>query len=128
MQLPLMGKISKSTFWLIGLMVVGLSGLAVAIYFAVLKATAPLDINALTVPVQEKNLTVRITESGTMVPLQTVNLSPKTSGRIAQLYLEQGDTVQSGQVIARMESRNVQAQRVQAKANLAQAQARLKEL
>ena len=128
MQLPLMGKVNKSTFWLIGLVVVGLSGLAVAIYFAVLRATAPLDINALTVPVQEKNLTVRITESGTVVPLQTVNLSPKTAGRIAQLYVEQGDTVKSGQVIARMESRDVQAQRVQAKANLAQTQARLKEL
>jgi len=128
MQLPLVGKISKSTFWLIALIVVGLSGMALAIYLAVLKTTAPLDINALTVPVQEKNLTVRITESGTVVPIQTVNLSPKAAGRIAQLYVEQGDTVKSGQVIARMESRDIQAQRVQAKAYLAQTQARLKEL
>jgi HlyD family secretion protein len=128
MQLPLMGKVSKSTIWLIALALVGLSGLSIAIYLAVLRATAPLDINALTVPVQEKNLAVRITESGTVVPIQTVNLSPKTSGRIAQLYVEQGDKVKSGEVIARMESRDIEAQRVQAKANIAQAQARLKEL
>jgi HlyD family secretion protein len=128
MQLPLMGKVSKSTIWLIALALVGLSGLSIAIYLAVLRATAPLDINALTVPVQEKNLAIRITESGTVVPIQTVNLSPKTSGRIAQLYVEQGDKVQSGEVIARMESRDIEAQRVQAKANIAQAQARLKEL
>jgi HlyD family secretion protein len=128
MQLPLMGKVSKSTIWLIALALVGLSGLSIAIYLAVLRATAPLDINALTVPVQEKNLAIRITESGTVVPIQTVNLSPKTSGRIAQLYVEQGDKVKSGEVIARMESRDIEAQRVQAKANIAQAQARLKEL
>ena len=128
MQLPLMGKVGKSTIWLIALVLVGLSGLSIAIYLAVLRATAPLDINALTVPVQEKNLAVRITESGTVVPIQTVNLSPKTSGRIAQLYVEQGDKVKTGQVIARMESRDIEAQRVQAKANIAQVQARLKEL
>ncbi len=128
MQLPFMGKVGKSTIWLIALALVGLSGLSIAIYLAVLRATAPLDINALTVPVQEKNLAVRITESGTVVPIQTVNLSPKTSGRIAQLYVEQGDKVKSGEVIARMESRDIEAQRVQAKANIAQAQAHLKEL
>jgi hypothetical protein len=36
MQLPLMGKVSKSTFWLIGLMAV-LSELAVATDFVLLK-------------------------------------------------------------------------------------------
>jgi HlyD family secretion protein len=123
-----MGKVSKSTIWLIALALVGLSGLSIAIYLAVLRATAPLDINALTVPVQEKNLAVRITESGTVVPIQTVNLSPKTAGRIAQLYVEQGDKVKTGEVIARMESRDIEAQRVQAKANIAQVQARFKEL
>lgn len=82
----------------------------------------------LTLPVAVEDLTLRITASGTIVPIQTVNLSPKTAGRLVELYVEQGDRVQQGQIIARMSNEDLQAQRLQAEANLKRAQANLAEL
>jgi HlyD family secretion protein len=75
--------------------------------------------------VEAQNLTVRITSSGTVQPVQRVNLSPKGSGRIAELFVEQGDKVQAGQIIARMESRDVEAQLAQAQARATSARAKL---
>jgi HlyD family secretion protein len=54
-----------------------------------------------------------------------VNLSPKTSGRLAQLYVDQGDRVEQGQILARMDEREIQTSLDQSTANLAQAEARL---
>ncbi|MGF1492402.1 MAG: efflux RND transporter periplasmic adaptor subunit [Microcoleaceae cyanobacterium] len=79
----------------------------------------------LTVPVKSENLTVRISASGVVQPVRRVNLSPKTQGRLAKLYVEQGDSVEAGQVIAQMEGAEIKAQLLQAEARLARAQATL---
>ncbi|MEN9216705.1 MAG: efflux RND transporter periplasmic adaptor subunit [Gloeomargarita sp. HHBFW_bins_162] len=86
------------------------------------------DISTLTVPVTTRDLTVRIPASGRVEPDQRVNLSPKVSGQLVALYVEQGDRVRQGQVIARMDDRELQTRRQQALANLRQAEARLLEL
>jgi HlyD family secretion protein len=78
--------------------------------FAVIGTRKPkIDLNKLTVPAQAQNLTVRITANGTVKPIQSVNLSPKTAGRLAKLFVEQGDKVQQGQIIALMENADLQA-------------------
>ena len=87
-----------------------------------------LDIDTLTVPVTARDLSVRVAASGRVEPVQRVNLSPKVSGQLVALYVDQGDVVRQGQVIARMDDRALQAQQQQALANLVQAQARLQEL
>ncbi|WP_247215206.1 efflux RND transporter periplasmic adaptor subunit [Synechococcus sp. C9] len=86
------------------------------------------DISTLTVPATPRNLTVRIPASGRVEPQQRVNLSPKVSGQLVALNVEQGQRVTRGQVIARMDDRELQARRQQTLANLAQAEARLLEL
>jgi HlyD family secretion protein len=94
-------------------------------YFIVNRATPRLDIAALTVPVTSRNVTLRIKSSGKVVPVQTVNLSPNTSGLLVELLVDQGDTVKQGQIIARMDNADLQAQLIQARANLAKAEAQL---
>jgi len=119
----------KSKRWMFGLMAAGLLTVPTTIYVVNSQAKPTVDaIQSLTVPVEAQNLTVRITASGTVQPVQRVNMSPKTSGRIAELYVEQGDRVQQGQVIARMESRDIEAQLMQAEARLASAIAKLEKL
>lgn len=127
MQLPLIGKVKNPSSWVIGLLAAGIlaAGSTTAVIMG--RATPKLDLEKLTVPVQSQNLNLRIAASGTVVPVQSVNLSPKTAGRLAELYVEQGDQVKQGQKIALMENAELQAQLLQAKANLAQAQARLAE-
>ncbi len=129
MRIPLIGKVGKKPpTWLIGLIAAGIITVPV-VTFGVLKRSAPKqNLTELTVPVKSETVTVRITASGTIAPVQTVNLSPKTSGRLAELFVEQGDRVQAGQAIARMESAELQAQRAQAIANLQEAQQRLAQL
>lgn len=115
--------------WALGLVAAGLLAVPIAAYFANSHSKPKAEaIASLTVPVEAQNLTVRITASGTVQPVQRVNLSPKSSGRIAELYVEQGDRVQQGQIIARMESRDLEAQLLQAKARVVSAESKLAQL
>jgi HlyD family secretion protein len=128
MQLPVVGKVRRPAPWLVGLLAAGVLGAGTATYFVVQHRTAAPDISNLTVTVDSQPLTVRITASGTVQPIQTVNLSPKNAGILQELYVEQGDRVTQGQVIARMQSDSIQAELVQSQARVGQAQARLAEL
>lgn len=110
MEIPIFGKVRRPLLWALGLMGAGVIGLG-AIAVVVNRDRAPAyDVAALTVPVEAQPLTVRISASGTVKPIQTVNLSPKVSGVLEDLLVEQGDEVVQGQLIAQMESRDIQAQ------------------
>lgn len=125
MQIPVLGKVRRPLPWILGLVAFGVIGLG-AIAFVAMRSRGPAyDVEALTVPVEMTALTVRITASGRVEPAQTVNLSPKTSGIVEQLFVEQGDRVEEGQLIAQMESRDIEAQRRQREAALAEAVAQL---
>ena len=86
------------------------------------------DIESLTVPVKTQSLNVSIEASGSIQPIASVNISPKTTGRLAALYVEQGDKVKAGQLLARMDSANLKAELAQAQAELAQAEAEYAEI
>lgn len=126
MQLPLINKVPKKLNpWLAGLLAAGVVGIPTTAFVAS-RANAPkADINQYITPVQQKDVTVRITANGEVIPVQRLNLNPKTAGRLAELNVEQGDRVQQGQVIARMDDRELQAQRQQALAELARTEANL---
>ena len=116
----------KSKRWALALVAAGLIAVPTTMYIVKSKSQPKVDaIATMTVPVEAQNLTVRITSSGTVQPVQRVNLSPKGSGRIAELFVEQGDKVEAGQIIARMESRDVEAQLQQSKARETSAIAKL---
>lgn len=118
----------KPPTWLLGLLgagvILGLSGT----YVVSQRGSSDIDLSQLTVPVESESLTLRIAASGTLIPAQNVNLSPKVAGIVAQLLVEQGDQVEKGQVVARMDRRDLEGQIIQAQASVAQAQARLAEL
>ena len=128
MQLPFIGKVRHPTPWLIGLISAGILGVGGVTSWVVQSSSKVAESADLTVPVKSQALQVRITASGVVQPIQTVNLSPKSLGIVAELFVEQGDRVKQGQVIARMENQEVTAQVLQAKARVAQAQARYAKL
>lgn len=123
-QLPLIGKVKNPSRWVIGLLAASVVVTGTT-YFILNRATPKSDIAELTVPVDSQDVTLRITASGKVVPVQTVNLSPKTSGRLVELRVEQGDKVEQGQIIAQMDDADIQAQLIQSRADLAKAQAQL---
>lgn len=126
MQLPLINKVTKKPSpWLVGLLAAGVVGVPAAAFVASRNAAPKTDIKEYVMPVAQKDVTVRITANGEVIPVQRLNLNPKTAGRLAELYVEQGDRVQAGQLIARMDNRELQAQRQQALAELARVEANL---
>ncbi len=125
MQIPLIGKVKTPKPWVLGLVAAGLLGAGTVATLVVRQNSSVSDISSLTVPVETQSLTVRIAANGKVQPIQTVNLSPKNSGILAELYVEQGDRVQAGQLIARMESNSISPQLTQAQARVEQTQARL---
>jgi HlyD family secretion protein len=125
-EIPVVGKIKRPSRWVIGLvattlLVVGSTGT----YNLVMKGTNKQDISKLTVPVDIKDATLKISVSGKIVPIQTVNISPKNPSILEKIYVKQGDKVEQGQIIARMDSKSVQAQILQSQANLEQVKAQL---
>lgn len=125
MQVPLIGKVNKKPArWLLGLLAAGAVAVPGAFYLSRRSTPAP----DATIAVESKTVTARISASGEVVPIQTVNLSPKTSGRIVQLLVDQGDRVTQGQIVARMDSKDIEAERIQAQARVSEAQAKLDQL
>ena len=127
LHLPLIGKVRRPA-WAWGLAAAGLVGLGAGALVWTSRNAAPADLTDYTISVQPEALTLRITASGTVVPVQSVNLSPKTAGVLQRLFVEQGDRVVQGQIIAQMDQQDLKGQLLQAQGGVDQAQARLNQL
>jgi RND family efflux transporter MFP subunit len=68
-----------------------------------------------------------LTASGYIVPRRRVEVSSKTSGRVEELLVDRGDIVKAGQVLARLDDKEILAQLKQARAARQAAAARLDE-
>ncbi len=81
-----------------------------------------------TATVRRGNLIVVAGGSGTLVPNAEVDLSFSSGGRLAEMLVEVGDQVQTGDVLARLEDTDAQSQVTQAEINLRLAELQLSEL
>ncbi|WP_040696988.1 efflux RND transporter periplasmic adaptor subunit [Nodosilinea nodulosa] len=128
MQVPLIGKVRRPLVWLLA----GLTAAALvagAVGFGLWRSRqTTYNIDDFTTQAAIEPLTVRVAASGTVKPVQTVNLSPENAGILEQLYVEQGDRVEQGQLIARMRNRDTAAQVDQNQAAVAEAEAALADL
>lgn len=67
----------------------------------------------------------RVTTDDARVKGTIVSVSSRVSARAEQVIVNEGDTVQAGQILAKMDTKELEAQLAQSKANLAAAQAKL---
>ncbi|MDY6902979.1 MAG: efflux RND transporter periplasmic adaptor subunit [Cyanobacteriota bacterium] len=81
-----------------------------------------------TQPVERQDLKITITANGKIEPERSINISPKNSGVIKSLLVEEGNTVKKGKIIAYMDDSNLQGQFTQSKAGVASAEANLEKL
>ena len=126
MEIPLFGrKLNDFYPWLLGLAAVGTLIIGVSTYKILQSPKSKSQLEQLTVTVQKQNLTLQITASGTVEPKERVKISPKTSGRLERLLVEQGDRVRKGQTLAVMENEQLKAELERSKANFQQAKANL---
>jgi HlyD family secretion protein len=128
MQIPLLDKMKNPLPMILGALGAGLLVVGFLTFRMVQPSGSTLDLEKYTVTATQETLAVEIKASGTVQPVQTVNISPKTPGRLMQLFVEQGDRVHRGQRLAVMENREVFAEGMQSQAKFEETIARFKEL
>ncbi|MDY6939377.1 MAG: efflux RND transporter periplasmic adaptor subunit [Cyanobacteriota bacterium] len=129
MQLLFSEKFKPPKSAIIGLAIIGIIGTAVTgIAISRRGNDQQAAIEELLVSVDADNVTVRIEANGEVQPVQRVNVSPKTQGRLDRILVEQGELVDRNQVIAQMDSEEIEAQLRQMDARLVRAQANLEQL
>lgn len=126
--IPNLGKPKSPKLLIIGAIAAGVI-LTAGIGIALVRGRTPaFNLEKYTVTATAQDLEATITASGTVVPIQSVNISPKAAGRITKLFVDQGDKVTAGQKLAQMETTDLQAEYLRTQANLVQAQAKLAEV
>jgi HlyD family secretion protein len=113
--------------WIFALIAGGILLIGVTTYLMINKSPQNNTIDANTVEVQEKTLTVNVSASGRVQPIDSVNISPTNPGRIAKLLVDQGAIVKAGDPLAIIENQEEYADGVQAESIVLQAQASLQE-
>jgi HlyD family secretion protein len=81
-----------------------------------------------TIAVERTNLPLKVSANGVVKPERSVNLSPKNAGVLQRLWVEEGDSVKQGQLIATMDDSDFLGQQTQAQGQLKAAQANLNKL
>jgi RND family efflux transporter MFP subunit len=88
------------------------------------KRAAPPTPTVRVVPVSVGNVASTLFVTGTLRTNQDVNLSSKIPGRIAKVYVREGDRITRGQLLIALETDDLRAQVENARANLKTAQVR----
>jgi HlyD family secretion protein len=114
--------------WLVVVLLVVLLGGGFVAFRVLTGNQSSTKLNDKTELVESKSLSIKIKSSGSVVPIETVNLSPKQAGKLIELLVEQGARVSRGQVIARMDSANLIPQLNQAQASAVASEANLAKL
>ena len=120
-------KLNQRTFILIaGAIIVLLVG-GVALASRMMSSTETIKTYETTV-VQRGTLLATVSSTGAISPLREAQLAFSTTGSLNKLDVKAGDAVKSGQVLASLDTRELELQLAQTDAGLVSAQARLDQL
>ena len=78
-------------------------------------------------PAKRGDIAVSIFATGTIFPQHESKIGPKISGTLRKVYVDEGDKVKKGQILATMEQENILIARRQCEASVRVAEAQLKE-
>ena len=127
MVMPLSPSLKNPLPIILALLGVGIVAVGIQTYRLAYGPSTDQTLDEYTVMASENTLAVEIKASGTVQPQQTVNISPKTHGRLVKLFVEQGDVVKQGDPIAVMENQELLADGMQSQAQLQGAIAQFEE-
>jgi HlyD family secretion protein len=124
---------SKKWKWILAIIAIIFATLLILKKAKIIGSVPPITVAVDTVCTQ--NLIETVTASGKINPVSEVKVSPDISGEILELYVQEGDQVRKGQLLARIDAslytNNVtraNAQVNQSKAGVANTQAQLQQL
>jgi HlyD family secretion protein len=106
------------------LLIAGGAGLALLVgLFSFFLAGGGETAGYVTAEVARRDLVVSVNATGTLEPENQVDVGPEISGRIARVLVDFNDMVTEGQVLAELDTEQLQAQLAQTEASLASARA-----
>jgi RND family efflux transporter MFP subunit len=80
-------------------------------------------VSVSTVLARQQDVPVQVDAPGTVVALRTVDIKPQLSSVVAQVHVQEGQTVKAGQLLFTLDDRNEKARLAQAQAQLAKSSA-----
>ena len=83
----------------------------------------PVALDVDVAPAQRQDIATFLTLDGQIAPLQESTLSFQQSGPVSAVYVNQGDRVSAGQLLARIDDSTLRAQLAQEQAQIAQSAA-----
>ena len=111
---------SKHRIWMTSALIVVAAVIAVS--FSMFGSEKSVEY--FTQPVERGSIAKVVNATGTVQPVVTVQVGSQVSGQIQTLYADYNSVVKRGQLLAKIDPRNFQAQLADAQANLAAAKAR----
>jgi HlyD family secretion protein len=110
--------------WLVGGIALIVAAIVAALWLSgVIQRPAPAA--PATVPVTKGALVAAVSGSGSVAAEQSLDVAFQTSGTVTQVLVKNGDAVQAGQALARLDDRQLQSQVASAQAALESARAHL---
>ena len=116
--MDLLNRLAEKKKYLIWPVVLVAGGIA-------LKMTLLAPTKVKVVSVEKKDLTAQVYGNGTVEAKVVVGVSSKITGRIVELYADQGDRVKRGQLLAKLENDDFRHQEQQSEAGLSKSAANL---
>lgn len=113
---------TRSKFLMWGMITVAVLAIIIFVYSTAVETAEVVEVTSVSL-VSPSQASALLTASGYVVAQRKAAVASKATGRLVSLGFEEGDRVKQGQVIARIESADIEAQLAQAKANLEQAKA-----
>jgi HlyD family secretion protein len=112
----------RKYLWWIVVVVIVIAGYG---YVRVRQSRAKAALHYETTKVERGNIVAKVTATGTLSAIVTVQVGSQVSGRIAALYADYNSTVHKGELIAKIDPQLFDAAVAQAHANLVAAQGNL---
>ncbi len=103
-------------------------GLAALLTIGMVVRARSSDPKYLTAAAQRGNITAAVQATGTINPLTTVPVGSPVSGTVKYIFADFNSRVRAGQVLAQLDPAIYEAQAIQARGNLANAEANVKNL
>jgi HlyD family secretion protein len=100
-------------------------GIVVGGYLLYRSATKPAALTYRTVKADRGRIVARVTATGTLSALVTVQVGSQVSGRIQQIFADFNSTVKRGQIIAKLDPQLFEATVARERANLYAAEGNL---
>ncbi|MGD2134046.1 MAG: efflux RND transporter periplasmic adaptor subunit, partial [Maricaulaceae bacterium] len=110
------------------IVVLVIAGVAIGGFlFFYYQSNAPEGPRYGTAAIERGDLTVTVAATGELAPLNEVEISTEVSGRIEEVLVDNNDPVEVGQLLARLDTLELEAQVSRARASKISAEARIEE-